>query len=459
MKRLLTLLILLTAILSTDLKAQNRDHRWAIGAGVSVVDFSGPMTKEFFEFDQFKGIGRVYFSRYLNSSLNTKLDYNFGKVWAPVVDPVNGYPNTLEGIYEAQFMHAASLTLEYKFDNGYIFREEAVVGPYIFAGIGGNYLYDDFNSIVPVGFGLNIRPTKWMTLNMQFGYNFNIDNSYKYTQHSFGAHFNLGKGKTQKEPKATDADGDGISDNEDECPFSYGTAEYFGCPDSDGDGVADSRDNCPYQKGSAENKGCPETVVEADTDSDGVPDKRDDCPNEEGPASNNGCPETDTDGDGVADSRDACPDRAGTAATGGCPDSDGDGVADKDDNCPTTAGLKENAGCPADRDAEVKDQVYFEIGSINLTAEQKKTLDNVAQYLEDNPDYDINVVGHASTTNGTDERNMALSIRRAEQVYLYLRSKGVESERMTLIGKGSHDPEFDSEEDAKNRRVQVEVYK
>ncbi len=370
MKRLLTLLILLTAILSTDLKAQNRDHRWAIGAGVSVVDFSGPMTKEFFEFDQFKGIGRVYFSRYLNSSLNTKLDYNFGKVWAPVVDPVNGYPNTLEGIYEAQFMHAASLTLEYKFDNGYIFREEAVVGPYIFAGIGGNYLYDDFNSIVPVGFGLNIRPTKWMTLNMQFGYNFNIDNSYKYTQHSFGAHFNLGKGKTQKEPKATDADGDGISDNEDECPFSYGTAEYFGCPDSDGDGVAD-----------------------------------------------------------------------------------------KDDNCPTTAGLKENAGCPADRDAEVKDQVYFEIGSINLTAEQKKTLDNVAQYLEDNPDYDINVVGHASTTNGTDERNMALSIRRAEQVYLYLRSKGVESERMTLIGKGSHDPEFDSEEDAKNRRVQVEVYK
>ena len=122
MKRLLTLLILLTAILGTELKAQNRDHKWSIGAGVSVVDFSGPMTKEFFEFDQFKGIGRVYFSRYLNSSLNAKLDYNFGKVWAPVVDPVNGYPNTLEGIYESQFMHAASLTLEYKFDNGYIFR-------------------------------------------------------------------------------------------------------------------------------------------------------------------------------------------------------------------------------------------------------------------------------------------------------------------------------------------------
>lgn len=457
MKRLLSLTFALVAFIGFQLEAQNKDHRWAVGAGVSVVDFAGPMDKQFFEFDRFKGIGRVYVSRYLNSSLNLKLDYSFGKAWTPTV---LAYPDVVDGSFDAQWLHAAGLTLEYKLDNGYIFRENAVVGPYVFAGIGGNYLYDDFNSYVPLGFGLNIRPAKWMTINMQFGYNFNIDNSYSYSQHSLGAHFNFGGGKKEKEPKATDADGDGISDNEDECPFSYGTSEYFGCPDSDGDGIADSRDNCPYQKGTEENKGCPEKVEEPDTDGDGVIDKRDDCPNEKGTKANNGCPEEDSDGDGVADNNDQCPDRKGTAATNGCPDADGDGVADKDDNCPNTAGLKENKGCPADRDAEITDQVYFEVGSINVTAAQKKTLDNVAKYLEDNPDYDINVVGHASTTTGTDERNMALSIRRAEQVYLYLRSKGVDSDRMTLIGKGAHDPEYNaSEEDAKNRRVEIEVYK
>lgn len=457
MKKLLTLCFAITALFSSQVDAQNRENPWAIGAGVSVVDFIGPRTNEYFEFDQFKGIGRVYVSRYLNSSLNLKLDYSFGKAWTPTV---TFYPDVEDGIHNSQWLHAAGLTMEYKLDNGYIFREEAVVGPYVFAGIGGNYLYDDFNSFVPIGFGLNIRPAKWMTINMQFGYNINIDNSYSYSQHSLGAHFNFGGGAKEKEPKATDADGDGIADNEDECPFSYGTNEYFGCPDSDGDGIADSRDNCPYQKGIKENKGCPEKVEEPDTDGDGVIDKRDDCPNEEGPASNNGCPVEDSDGDGVADSKDECPDREGTSATNGCPDSDGDGVADKDDNCPTTKGTKENNGCPADRDAEITDQVYFEIGSINVTGSQKKTLDNVVKYLEDNPDFDINVVGHASTNQGTDERNMALSIRRAEQVYLYLRSKGVASDRMTLIGKGSHDPEFDtSEEDAKNRRVEVEVYK
>ena len=41
-------------------------------------------------------------------------------------------------------------------DNGYIFKEEGIIGPYIFTGIGGNYLGGeqidaDFNSIIPLG--------------------------------------------------------------------------------------------------------------------------------------------------------------------------------------------------------------------------------------------------------------------------------------------------------------------
>ena len=60
-----------------------------------------------------------------------------------------------------------------------------------------------------------------------------------------------------------------------------------GCPDSDGDGVADNEDNCPDTPGDKENNGCPW----ADADGDGVPDKDDSCPDVAGDAANNGCPE------------------------------------------------------------------------------------------------------------------------------------------------------------------------
>lgn len=60
-----------------------------------------------------------------------------------------------------------------------------------------------------------------------------------------------------------DSDGDGISDDIDECnntpAAAAGLVDEKGCPkDSDGDGVADFEDNCPSVAGVAENGGCPE---------------------------------------------------------------------------------------------------------------------------------------------------------------------------------------------------------
>ena len=45
--------------------------------------------------------------------------------------------------------------------------------------------------------------------------------------------------------KPTDFDGDGIPDEEDNCPDIAGLLELKGCPDTDGDGIADSEDQCP----------------------------------------------------------------------------------------------------------------------------------------------------------------------------------------------------------------------
>jgi serine/threonine-protein kinase len=54
-----------------------------------------------------------------------------------------------------------------------------------------------------------------------------------------------------------DRDGDGVLDQQDECPDQPGKSELGGCPDSDGDGIPDKDDGCPNQWGPPENAGCP----------------------------------------------------------------------------------------------------------------------------------------------------------------------------------------------------------
>jgi len=89
---------------------------------------------------------------------------------------------------------------------------------------------------------------------------------------------------------AADRDGDGILDDQDNCPFVYNPDQR----DSDGNRVGD--------------------VCEDDTDRDGIPAKIDNCPLAYNPD------QADRDGDGVGDACDF--------------DSDNDGILDRADNCP-----------------------------------------------------------------------------------------------------------------------------
>lgn len=58
-------------------------------------------------------------------------------------------------------------------------------------------------------------------------------------------------------PKAAaDADGDGVPDHADECPYIKGSPLQHGCPDTDGDGIIDKMDQCPLEAGTKESNGC-----------------------------------------------------------------------------------------------------------------------------------------------------------------------------------------------------------
>ncbi|MBI4825909.1 MAG: OmpA family protein [Nitrospirae bacterium] len=294
-------------------------------------------------------------------------------------------------------------------------------------------------------------------------------------------------------PAPSDSDGDGVYDADDKCPNTpAGTSvDIMGCPlDSDADGVYDYLDKCPgTPKGAAvDMNGCP-----LDSDADGVADYLDKCPNTPAGAAvdMNGCP-LDSDGDGVVDYLDKCPGTLKGAAVNenGCPlDSDGDGVLDVNDKCPNTpSGVQVDAnGCPLDSDGDgvydyldkcpgtlpdikvdangcplpIKEKVSielnveFEFNSAVVKSVYQEQITKVSNFLSTYPDVNAVIEGHTDS-KGTDEYNMKLSQKRAENVMNYLVSKGIAADRLTAKGFGESLPIADNNTDEgrqKNRRV------
>jgi hypothetical protein len=143
-----------------------------------------------------------------------------------------------------------------------------------------------------------------------------------------------------------DTDGDGVLDDDDNCPLTpnadQADADADGqgdvcdeCPvdaanDADADGHCESIDNCPAvantDQSDLDGDGLGD-ACDADDDGDGVIDASDNCP------FNANADQADLDGDGLGDACDA--------------DDDGDGVIDEGDACPgTSSGSVVNAeGC------------------------------------------------------------------------------------------------------------------
>ena len=210
----------------------------------------------------------------------------------------------------------------------------------------------------------------------------------------------------------------------------------------------------------------PDSMPDMDSDGDGVPDGADQCPGTPAgaPVDDKGCPLY-SDGDGVPDYLDKCP---GTPSgvkvdPDGCPiDSDGDGVPDYLDKCPgTPAGAKVDAnGCPPAGDTlAIVTNVNFDFDSARIRNDSEAKLDRVVRILQDNPGVRVRVEGHTDST-GPEKYNMDLSYRRAESVKNYLVGKGIDANRLSVVGYGETKPLVSNKTRAGravNRRVEFKV--
>ncbi len=256
------------------------------------------------------------------------------------------------------------------------------------------------------------------------------------------------------------------------------TIVAVGYSDRDGDGLQDDEDQCPdlaeNVNGIEDSDGCPESPeTDGDTDGDGLTDSADSCISEpedaDGFEDGDGCPDPDNDGDGVLDADDRCINEPGVVALQGCPESDRDGdtIVDAVDQCPDEPGVAEFKGCSKRQlvdlsggKLEILDVVYFALNKAKILSKSYALLDNVAEVISAHPELlMIRVEGHTDG-QGNDQKNKKLSQRRANAVLKYLIQKGVAASRLEAVGHGEEipiDTNDTKEGRAANRRVEFKL--
>ena len=103
--------------------------------------------------------------------------------------------------------------------------------------------------------------------------------------------------------------------------------------------------------------------------------------------------------------------------------------------------------------------IRFERASATLTRESFTTLNKLAAVVKTCPEVTVEIEGHTDS-EGTPERNQALSDRRAQSVVDYLQRGGVDAKKLVAIGYGETRPlvpNDTAENRAKNRRIEFTV--
>ena len=442
-------LIALLFLLAGVVQAQTSDNPWFISAGINGIGLQSDFTG---------GVNALVKSDYKSLSFGVPSLSVFRAVYGGL---------SLGAQFSLNNIKSKSGNNDAKFSNidfalKYGFSRDSKLSPFIKAGVSRASIdivdQSSFNAATSAtdayfgGAGISYKLGDRFSAFLETSYRATQDNPKgNFLQHSVGLSFGLGSG---------DADKDGVSDKKDKCPDVPGLKEFEGCPDTDLDGIPDNLDGCPEEAGSEKNNGCP------DTDGDGVLDKDDTCLDVPGLVELSGCP--DTDEDGIMDSEDECPQEAGELENKGCPwpDTDGDGVLDKDDACPEEAGTVEGAGCP-DTSAALVEQlneigsiIFFPAESTRLMGEGVMiALADIKKVLDENPKAKIVIEGHAST-DGSEEFNQALSLKRAEAVQAKLIDLGVDASRLEVKPFGESMPingDDAVEDKSKSRRVEFKA--
>jgi outer membrane protein OmpA-like peptidoglycan-associated protein len=101
--------------------------------------------------------------------------------------------------------------------------------------------------------------------------------------------------------------------------------------------------------------------------------------------------------------------------------------------------------------------MLFETGKSQLKGNAAENLSKLSRFLNTYPDRTLLIEGHTDSM-GSEESNFSLSQRRADSVRMYLLEQGINTSRLSAIGKGENHPVASNDSisgRALNRRVEV----
>lgn len=104
--------------------------------------------------------------------------------------------------------------------------------------------------------------------------------------------------------------------------------------------------------------------------------------------------------------------------------------------------------------------ILFPYNSDQILPAGRGNLSELAQSLQRYPGTEVLVVGHASS-DGADDYNMNLSLRRAESAKNFLVGQGISPGRIRTAGRGEMEPIADNSTESGrqlNRRVEVAIF-
>jgi outer membrane protein OmpA-like peptidoglycan-associated protein len=105
----------------------------------------------------------------------------------------------------------------------------------------------------------------------------------------------------------------------------------------------------------------------------------------------------------------------------------------------------------------IPSDISFDSGRSEIRSNLRPILDQFAQGLSQQPSMEVRIVGHTDST-GSDAVNNPLSVNRAQSARDYLVSRGVNSSRISIDGRGSREPIADNSTEsgrARNRRIDI----
>lgn len=112
----------------------------------------------------------------------------------------------------------------------------------------------------------------------------------------------------------------------------------------------------------------------------------------------------------------------------------------------------------AGKSVQIND-IYYATASYEINSKSYSVLDEFAEFLKSNPSVKVEIRGHTDNV-GSVQTNITLSTQRAEAVYKYLISKGVNTRNISYKGYGPNMPIADNKTEwgrAKNRRTEFYI--